>query len=326
MKNFHITSPIQETTSSSSEYSSSGREGLINQLCDHLNSRFGISPNQQMASKLNRIFIDMELVEIHRRVIELTSLSTNHPSWLELVAKLTVHETYFFRDEPQLGMLRDNLLPTLIDQAAGKASPLLRILSAGCSSGEEVYSIAMLVLDAMLEAGYAYGNELSGVSLMPGWQLEILGVDVSADALQLARNACYTKEGLGSFRNMSLQWQRWFDDIDSTSNESSQIYRRPKDFIRRITRFEQHNLLQTGIRFGLFDLVLCRNTMIYFNDKNKRIAQNHLFDVLNASGIVLLGATDPLLCPDRCERYRSRGVAYYSQNRSNLSGVTTKTA
>jgi len=326
MKNIHIAPPIQETTPSSSEYYASDRERLICQLCDNLNSRFGINPNQKMVAKLSRIFIDMGLTELHRRVIELTSLTTSHPSWLELVAKLTVHETYFFRDEPQLGMLRDNLLPNLIDQAAEKSPPHLRVLSAGCSSGEEVYSIAMLVLDAMLDAGYAYGNEFTGISVMPGWQLEIIGVDVSADALKLANNACYSKEGLGSFRNMSLQWQRWFDDIGSTPDEPSQIYRRPKDFIRKITRFEQHNLLQTGIRFGLFDLVVCRNTMIYFNDTKKRIAQNYLFDVLKPGGIVLLGATDPLLCPDRCERYRSRGVAYYSQNRSNLRSETTKTA
>mgnify|MGYP000276403714 CR=1 FL=1 len=305
----------------SSKAFSHSRHELMSHLYQALADRFGITPNQQMDSKLQRIFVDMDSVNLYQRVNELSSLPAGHASWLDLVAKITVHETYFFRDEPQLSLLRNKLLPHLIEKAALDTSPTLRILSAGCSTGEEVYSLTMLVLDALLEAGYAFGHAKAGIKVMPGWKLQILGVDVSADALNIAQKAKYTAEGLGSFRKMSSHWQHWFDDggtnnfsvIDSGLyiNTESQTYRRPKDFIRKITDFSQHNLLQSSAHLGYFDMVICRNTMIYFNDANKSIAQNYLFDRLKPEGVLLLGATDPLLCPERCVQHRSLGIAYF---------------
>lgn len=310
------------------------RHELISHLCHALADRFGITPNQQMVSKLQRSFIDMDSVDLHQRVNELSSLPAGHAYWLDLVAKLTVHETYFFRDEPQLNMLRNRLLPHLIEKAAHDTSPTLRILSAGCSTGEEVYSLTMLVLDALLEAGYAFGHAKADIKIMPGWQVQILGVDVSADALNIAKKAKYTNEGLGSFRNMAPHWQHWFDEIKTGyssaldsglyTNTESQTYRRPKAFIRNITEFSQHNLLQNGAHFGDFDMVICRNTMIYFNDANKNTAQNYLFDRLKPEGILLLGATDPLLCPERCVQQRSLGMAYYMGKQFSLGNSSIK--
>ena len=314
--------PLIEASASASPtslFNLQHRDKLIHQLCDALSARFGITPNQPMVSKLQRIFNDMDLLELHRYITGLTYLPAEHPSWFGLVSKLTVHETYFFRDEPQLTMLRDKLFQYLIEQIVSETSSRLRILSAGCSTGEEAYSLAMLVLDALLEAGYAHGNENTGITLRPGWQLEVIGVDVSAGALKIAQRAHYTEEGLGSFRNLAPKWRSWFDDFGKVSlaeTVTSQAYRRPKSFVRQFLHFEQHNLLQNGTHLGLFDLVICRNTMIYFNDEKKCIAQHHLFDLLKPGGILLLGATDPLLCPERCSQYRSRGMAYYIKDRS----------
>jgi len=312
-------------SSVSAVHCAQNRDKIVSRLSCALADRFGITPNEQMAKKLHRIFSKMPSVEFHRRVIELTSLPSGHQSWLDLVARLTVHETYFFRDEPQLEMLQNVMLSHAIRKATRTSSPSIRILSAGCSTGEEVYSIAILALSALLEAGYAYGTKNTGVEIMPGWKLEVLGLDVSADALCIARKASYSEEGLGSFRNMDSQWLDWFDEFEVTSLQESeaglysQSYRQPKKFIRNVTDFHQHNLLQSSAHFGLFDLVICRNTMIYFNDANKRTAQNYLFDRLKSDGVLLLGATDPLLCPERCEQRRSNGMAYCTKKQPSLS-------
>ena len=290
------------------------RSNLINRLCAALDQRFGISPNKQMSSKLERIFSGLELSELHKKVGELTSFSAEHPDWFALVAKLTVHETYFFRDEPQLAMLRNNFLPQLISNNSEDNLSSLRVLSAGCSTGEEVYSLAILAIDALLENNFAFGNTNTGIKIMPNWRVEIKGVDVSSDALKVAKKGCYVEEGLGSFRDMSSQWMGWFEgnEINHSSTSEIKVSRSPKDYVRNITNFEQHNLLQNGIHLGKFDLILCRNTMIYFNDDNKRTAQCHLLDMLNPNGVLILGATDPLQCPDRCKQHRCDGMAYYT--------------
>lgn len=291
-----------------------GRDTLINLLCFELTNRFGITSNPQMSAKLRRLFADLDTLEFRSRVTLLSSLPATHPSWIALVAKLTVHETYFFRDEKQLAMLRNSLFPHLIDKAAGNSTPCLRILSAGCSTGEEVYSLVILLLDTLLERGCAYGNCVNGVKIPPSWRVEVLGVDVSLDALAHAKNARYAEEGLGSFRDMEPRWKNWFEIAQtvSSSEEGGAGYRSPREFVRNFPRFGQHNLLQSAAHFGSFDLIICRNTMIYFNDEDKSRVQNNLLDVLNSNGALVLGATDPFLCQQRCTQHRSEGMAFYT--------------
>ncbi len=308
-----ITFPDSKSTKPSSTYCVQDRNGLLIFLCEALADRFGITPNKQMILKLNRIFIDMDFWKLRSHVTELSSLPAGHSTWFELVAKLTVHETYFFRDEPQLTTVRDRILPNLIEKNAREKTPSLRILSAGCSTGEEVYSLTMLTLDSLQDAGYTIGSARSGLSLVSNWDLEVVGVDVSADALFIAKKGCYTEEGLGSFRKMESRWNDWFDDVDPENSPVKGISttRRPKEFVRNHTRFERHNLLQKAMFFGFFDLILCRNTMIYFCDKNKFTAQQYLFDLLKPGGVLLLGATDPFLCSERCVQHNSKGISYY---------------
>ncbi|MBL4706706.1 MAG: hypothetical protein JKY54_19405, partial [Flavobacteriales bacterium] len=268
------------------------RSNLVSNLCDALASNFGISPNKQMSLRLQRIYSDVESVALRHIISELITLPPEHPSWFDLVAKLTVHETYFFRDEEQLNMLRNEIFPIKISKISQSTPSDFRILSAGCSTGEEVYSLSMLALEALCDAGFAYGTTCSGIRLMPNWSLEIMGLDVSSVALKIAKKGCYTDEGLGSFRGISSRWEKWFDELEEDNSliKGINVSRQPKGFVRNITRFEQHNLLQSGARFGLFDVIICRNTMIYFNDENKCAVQHHLLNMLKPDGVLILGA------------------------------------
>lgn len=301
---------------------------LLAGLSAALEQRFGLYPNALMETKLKRLLgIDTSSENIastsynhqalSQQISELQRLPAQHPRWLALVAQLTVHETYFFRDQPQLMMLHDNIFPQLIEIAAQKKQPKIRIWSAACSTGEEVYSLAILLLDALRNAGYAYGSETASVSLMPGWQVEVLGTDISTSALQIAADAHYADENMGSFRRLDSQWQQWFEPTGKPSEhfDSELHYRQPKNFVRKITRFGQHNMLHNPAPLGSFDLVICRNALIYFQDSNKRIVEQHFLSALQSNGFLVLGAADPMLCPELTTQFRAQRLPYFVKNK-----------
>jgi chemotaxis protein methyltransferase CheR len=188
----------------------------------------------------------------------------------DLVADITVGETYFFRDLKQFGVIRDRILPSLVEH---KADRPLRLWSAGCASGEEPYTLAILLSEAGL--------------CTPG---QILGTDLSRAALARARRGRY---GRWSLRGVP-------DDVVSTHFEplSGEYSLRPG--VRRLVEFRYLNLvadtypsLATGV-CGL-DLILCRNVFIYFDEESTRRVASRLLDSLAPGGWLLMGASDPPL-------------------------------
>lgn len=188
----------------------------------------------------------------------------------DLVAEITVGETYFFRDPQQFGVIRDRILPSLVEH---KADRPLRLWSAGCASGEEPYTLAILLSEAGL--------------CTPG---QILGTDLSRAALARARRGRY---GRWSLRGVP-------DDVVSTHFEplSGEYSLRPG--VRRLVEFRYLNLvadtypsLATGV-CGL-DLILCRNVFIYFDEESTRRVASRLLDSLAPGGWLLMGASDPPL-------------------------------
>jgi chemotaxis protein methyltransferase CheR len=186
------------------------------------------------------------------------------------VNALATHESYFFRDGAPFEQLVQNQLPALID--ARQSSKRLRIWCAACSSGQEPYSIA-IVLQEM------------GARLV-GWNLEILGTDMSGSILQKAEAGLYSdfevKRGLSPQR-----LSRWF----AAENGAWRI----SPVLRQMVQFKPHNLLQGPSGFGVFDLILCRNVLIYFNIENKRLVLGGLARALAPDGALLLGTAETVL-------------------------------
>ncbi len=133
----------------------SKRADLVLRLLAGVEKRVGIEVAQAPAEKLLRGLSAVDTGEIESWVSELEILPTTHPQWLALIESLTVHETYVMRDPAQLEHFAAQL-PGLIAEA--ETSHHLRFWSVGCATGEEAYSIAALVYDAMLEAGHADGD------------------------------------------------------------------------------------------------------------------------------------------------------------------------
>lgn len=187
-----------------------------------------------------------------------------------LVNALTINETYFMRERVQLDWLVQALVPRLREARGPDAK--LRILSAGCSSGEEPYSIAMALLDA-------HGERASQ-------QCAVMGVDIDTRVLEKAREGRY---GAFSFRAMPQDvLARYFDQDGATWVV--------RDAVRAMVCFQAFNLLSQNASQDLrdFDVILFRNVSIYFDPPTRQIILENLRTLLRADGVLITGVSETL--------------------------------
>ncbi|MBF9196247.1 CheR family methyltransferase [Microvirga terrestris] len=194
--------------------------------------------------------------------------------WGKLEAEITIGETFFFRYAEQFAALRETILPEIIARKA--ATRRLRIWSAGCSTGAEPYSLAILT------------NEILGESVGT-WRVSILGTDINDSVLRTARQARFGKWALRSMPDE--QRDRYFLN---TGKEQWEVRRE----FRSLVRFERHNLLSlldgtSPLELTDFDLILCRNVLIYFHPDTVTRIVGALRDRLDDDGWMLLGHAEP---------------------------------
>lgn len=285
-------------------------ESLARRLLADVRRKAGIRHDRPLERKLTRILAAIPLPELESWVGRIEAAAPDSPDWLSLIENLTIHETYFFRDRPHHEHLRRHVLPALI--AARQPKRALRLWSAGCASGEEAYGLAILVLEALAEAGEAWRT---GNGIATEWTVDVLGTDLSRIAVRQARNACYGGEGLGPFRDLPDEYLGWFEPLDGEST----LYRRVRADARGLARFDRHNLMDTAPPEGDFDLVSCRNVMIYFDEDSRNAALRQLIGALAADGWLVLGTTDRL--PDDAPFERHRGDRALAFRRRNGAGA-----
>ncbi len=211
----------------------------------------------------------------------------------EVVEALLNNETYFFRDKPTFDQIPDAILPELADRR--KTTKRLSIWCAGCSTGQEVHSLAMLFEDQKAR--------------WDGWTIDILGTDVSHKVIQTARSGLYSQfevqRGLGV-----AQMLTHFEETP----DGWQIH----DHVRRITRFQQHDVLSLPPTSRAFDLILCRNVLLYFDAETRQRAFTRLENALADDGCLMLGAGETVvgqtrsLSPisGRTSLYAKRGASH----------------
>ena len=191
----------------------------------------------------------------------------------ELVNLLTINETYFFREPEQIRLLVEQLAPRFLAAHGtnGHSGPV-RILSAGCSSGEEPYSLAMALLDK-------YGESVSRL-------FAFAGSDIDSTVLAKARNARYTDF---SFRGVPEAIKQRYFDRDRWG-------RVLKDEVRRLVEFHELNLLADDTQPALhgFDIIFFRNVSIYFDTPTRRIIQQNLAARLKEDGVLVIGTAETL--------------------------------
>ncbi len=188
----------------------------------------------------------------------------------QVVEALLNNETYFFRDRSPFDLLARHALPELAKKR--HSSRRIKIWSAGCSTGQEVYSIAMLFAE--------------DPARWTGWTVDILGTDVSTAVVDRARNGLYTQfevqRGLGI--NQTI---RWFE-------ETADGWRAVED-LRKPLRFQVHNLLEPPPHPGDFDIVLCRNVLLYLTAEKRTLAFERIASGMAQDGWLMLGAGETVI-------------------------------
>lgn len=201
--------------------------------------------------------------------------------WTALEAEITIGETFFFRYAEQFAALRDEILPALI--AARCEERVLRVWSAGCATGAEPYSVAILL------------HELLGPALAE-WDVSIVGTDISAEVLTTARAGEY---GRWALRTMVREDRlRWFIPVTPKPGATREGGYRLKPEFRKMVRFERQNLMglidgTVPTAFSGFDLILCRNVLIYFSAEHVLGMMRGFADRLKPAGWLLIGHAEP---------------------------------
>jgi chemotaxis protein methyltransferase CheR len=195
---------------------------------------------------------------------------SRHTELESAVDLLTTNETYFWREPQQLRAFEREILPLLATSLEPERR--LRILSAGCSTGEEAYTVASILRDS---------------GRFTGWQLEVIGVDISRRVVDAARVGAYRDHAFRSAE--SERMRRWFRFRGGRWLV--------EDEIRRLVRFEQANLVDPRGLAGLgkVDVVFCRNVMIYFDVPARQRVLRGFHRALREGGFLLLGHAESLL-------------------------------
>jgi len=208
--------------------------------------------------------------------LELIKTSGVESPYLEfLIAGITIGETYFFRDDHQMQLLSENVLPALIQSKRAANHFFLRIWSAGCASGEEIYTIAMLLREMLPD--------------YQKWTLQLMGSDINTASLKKAREGIY---GEWSMRSISDYYKNKYFNREKNQYHLHHDIRDAVNFMWLNLGSEDYPSMINNTNAQ--DLILCRNVLIYFDDHHVRNLMKKLDACLVEGAFLMLGASDPI--------------------------------
>lgn len=211
----------------------------------------------------------------------------------ELLDLLTVNHTYFFRNQPQFKALKEVILPEIINRKLSQVTekPVLRIWSAGCSTGEEPYTIAMIIAEVIPD--------------LKEWDIQILATDASTKALDEAVKGVY---GVNSMRlTPEIYRHRYFKIEQSKNSEKFKI----NDDLKQMVKFGYFNLMDQEYP-GDYDIVFCRNVVIYFETETTIKVMQKIYESLNDQGYLFIGYSESLqFIADRFKMQDWQEAIYY---------------
>lgn len=241
---------------------------LINRFCG---ISFGMESRFVMERRLRDRLEALSLTDFGQYYQYLRYHPARHAELEMAVERLTTNETYFFREDYQLWALRDQILPEIHERKEREGNKRLSVWSAGCSTGEEVYTIAMII---------------AASGLFDRWDVRVIGNDIARNVLQTARRAVY---GPSSFRAMPRSYEHFLTETP----EGRHVHPR----IRAMCHFGHLNLLerQRAAIVGSVDVILCRNVLIYFDNDSRNNVIETFYERLSPGGYLLLGHSESLL-------------------------------
>ena len=242
-------------------------------LCRLLRERSGLVLTRDKAYLLESRLLPVARKRGMKSLDELIPALRSHPEsdvLRDVIEAMTTNESFFFRDVKPFDQFRNFVLPRLIRARATRKS--LRIWSAACSSGQEPYSIAMILSDERMR--------------LAGWQIEIVASDLSTEILEKAEAGLYSQfevqRGLPIqllVKYFKQQGDRWQLDAG----------------IRSMVKFRCHNLLEDFASLGQFDVIFCRNVLIYFDQVTKAAVLERVARMLPPDGYLYLGGAETVI-------------------------------
>jgi len=240
-------------------------------------------------TRLSRVLRNQGMSHLGQLVSHLRA--SKNPTLERAVAEaMTINETSFFRDTRPFELLRTELLPKIIE--ARRLQRSLRIWSAACSTGQEGYSMAMLLLEHF--------------PLLASWNIRIEGTDISAEVVERARAGCYHRIEIN--RGLPARFVvRYFDH----QGEDWTI----KPEVRRLCNFRQCNLCTPPLPFNRaddrFDIIFLRNVMLYFSQDTRRVLLAGMHRLLPQDGLLFLGSSEQPADPSLWTPVLAGGTCYF---------------
>lgn len=248
-------------------------ENAFNNLKEMIYDRTGVDCRNYKDKYLRRrIELRMKAKGIERSYHDYCTFLDNNPDeYSSLLDGITINVTEFFRDTPTFNVFKCEVLPQLLSEKKKRNSAILRIWSAGCSIGEEPYTIGIILQE---ELGAALNKYI----------VSIHATDIDEKALSTARTGVYEPLALKNI-NPSLK-SKYFNSVDNGKY-------RIKDELKHLVRFQQHDLFSDK-KFSHFDVIFCRNVMIYFGKDFQNRLLLDFYTALNIGGYLILGRTETM--------------------------------
>ena len=241
------------------------------ELRDYIYDQSGIfitdTKKYLVENRLSRILQEKSL-KCFEDYLKLIKFSSNGNELTRLFDAVTTNETYFFREPQQLSVFSESILPEIVGQKKG--SKVVKIWSAACSTGEEPYTLTMMLLEKRLSPN----------------QFEIVASDLSQGVLDSARKGLFNSY---SVRNVPEPYLKKYFSV----NDQSHVL---NDDIKKSVKFMKMNLIDSKAMKTLrgMDIIFCRNVLIYFDAKAKQRVVSHLYDSLNPGGYLFIGSSESL--------------------------------
>ncbi len=242
-------------------------------ISDLLKERSGL-----MLSSEKSYLLESRLMPVARKhglkgldeLIQTVRESGEGPLVVDVVEAMTTNESFFFRDIKPFDLFRDHILPPLIESRAARKS--FRIFCAAASSGQEPYSLAMILKEASAQ--------------LQGWRIDIVGTDISTEILAKARSGLYSQFEVQRGLPIKLL-MKYFEKQDDQWLISKEL--------RDMITYKEYNLLDDLSPLGRFDVVFCRNVLIYFDQETKGKVLNGIADLMPDDGTLFLGGAETVL-------------------------------
>jgi chemotaxis protein methyltransferase CheR len=259
---------------------------LVNQ---HTGIALAEGKREMVYSRLSRRLRQLQLERFGDYCARLEAGDTNELG--EFVNAVTTNLTAFFREMHHFDYLRATLFPTLLQDKARRQR--LRIWSAGCSTGEEPYSIAMVVRELFADTS--------------GWDIKLLATDIDSQVLATAQQGIYHAERVHGISPERLRC--WFHK--GTGSNADRV--RVTSELQALIAFRQLNLMQAWPMRGPFDVIFCRNVVIYFDKATQRRLFDRFADLLAPHGLLFVGHSESLF--NVSDRFELLGKTIYRRQR-----------